>query len=129
MDEPLKVIVYSPPPGDAARPLLRACDQILPPGTLDLVASIDELMARFQQRHDEVIAAVLIPQDRQRLLLIEALRQHLADTRLILVLPDRDELTLAAAHRLRPRFLTYANADPGEAASVLKKLLGVARGS
>jgi len=129
MGDSAKIVVYAPPPGETGAPLLRACEQVLPPGTLDLVVSIDELVARFQQPHDEVIAAVLIPQDRQRLLLIEALRQHLGDTRLILVLPDTDELTLAAAHRLRPRFLTYANADLREAAAVLKKMLGAARGS
>lgn len=126
MGDSPKVIVFSPQPGDAALPILGACEGMLPPGTLEIVGSIDDLVARFHRPHDDVVAAVLLPQDRQRILLIEALRRHFDDTRLILVLPDKDELTLAAAHRLRPRFLTYANADPGEVAAVLMKMLRTA---
>jgi DNA-binding NarL/FixJ family response regulator len=123
MESSPKVIVYLPTPGGATEALLQVCEEHFPFNTVETVRSLDELVTRFQQPHDDIFAAVLMPPDRKGLLLIDALREHFGDTRLILVLPDRDDLTLTTAHRLRPRFLTYANADLREVGAVLKKML------
>jgi len=54
------------------------------------------------------------------------LSDWLWDTRIILILPDRDRETITNGLKLRPRFFTYADEDFGEVAAVLAKMLGVA---
>jgi hypothetical protein len=43
--------------------------------------------------------------------------------RLVLVLPDEEDETIALAHGLRPRFVTYADGDYSELREVLQKML------
>ena len=46
------------------------------------------------------------------------------DIRIILILPDRERETISNAHKLRPRFLAYADSDFESVKVVLKKMLG-----
>jgi hypothetical protein len=44
------------------------------------------------------------------------------DVRIILVLPDTEEQTIAMAHRLRPRFLTYIDSNIAALGTVVSKM-------
>jgi hypothetical protein len=117
------IIVYSPAFEGMDDPLLSAVNETLPAGPIETFRSLDELVKRFQQPHDNILAAVLMPAGRRELLLIDSIREKFGSTRLILVLPDREDVTLKAAHKLRPRFVTYANADLREVGAVLRKMV------
>ncbi|NVM57217.1 MAG: hypothetical protein HWN51_03755 [Desulfobacterales bacterium] len=67
--------------------------------------------------------AVLLAASREELSDILSIRDLLTDIRVILVLPDRDDDTIAKGHTLRPRFFTYADSDFVEIAAVLSKML------
>lgn len=54
-----------------------------------------------------------------KLFLIRALS---SDVRIILVLPDTEEETIAMAHRSRPRYLTYINSNFLGLATVVSKM-------
>lgn len=58
--------------------------------------------------------------DLQALLSIKELLQ---DVYVLLILPDRLERTISKGHLLRPRFLTYADANLGEVGLVLEKMI------
>jgi hypothetical protein len=55
-----------------------------------------------------------------RLLEVESLLKSIP---LILILPNQKKNTIALAHRLLPRFLTFSDDDPGRVAAVLKKMI------
>ena len=71
----------------------------------------DELTHRLLQPTQDIRAAVLLACDHQHLGLLLSLRDMLSNCRTILVLPDRDPFTVAQGHTLRPRLLTYMDAD------------------
>ena len=71
----------------------------------------DELTQRLLQPTQDIRAAVLLACDHQHLGLLLSLRDMLSNCRTILVLPDRDPSTVAQGHTLRPRLLTYMDAD------------------
>ena len=45
------------------------------------------------------------------------------NTRIILIAPDREKGTIAIAHRLRPRLLTYIDSDFADVFTVLTKII------
>ena len=51
-----------------------------------------------------------------------AMKNVLLSTRIILVLPDRDTKTIASAHKLFPRFISYCENDFSEVCAVLEKI-------
>ena len=54
---------------------------------------------------------------------LSAMRPLLADMSLVLVLPDRNADIIAWAHKLRPRFITYADDGLEQAGAVMEKML------
>ena len=51
-----------------------------------------------------------------------AIREELAEQRLILVLPDELQGMVSIAHQLYPRFIAYAGDGPGPVADVIAKM-------
>ena len=51
-----------------------------------------------------------------------SMKNVLLSTRIILVLPDRDTKTIASAHKLFPRFISYCENDFSEIGAVLEKI-------
>jgi hypothetical protein len=58
------------------------------------------------------------------LLDILTLQHLLRDVRIILILPDDDDDTLAKGHALRPRFLSYREEGFADIADVLSRMIG-----
>lgn len=52
-----------------------------------------------------------------------SLKELLSGHRIILILPDNLQETVALGHSLRPRFITYQDSDFLEMASVLSKMM------
>ena len=51
-----------------------------------------------------------------------SMKKVLLSTKIILVLPDRDRETIASAHKLFPRFISYCENDFSEVVAVLEKI-------
>lgn len=54
---------------------------------------------------------------------IAALQNLLMDHKIVLILPDAKPETIELAHTVRPRFITYADSDFLDMASVLRRML------
>jgi hypothetical protein len=68
------------------------------------------------------MTAVILNVSKQTLITLLPIKDLLEDTNLILILAERDEETVALGHRLRPRFITYADSDFLDVASVVMKM-------
>lgn len=66
---------------------------------------------------------ILIPRDRQELEGLLKMKELLQDFRLILILPDDDEETVARGHLLMPRFVSFINSDMDEVIRVLGRMI------
>jgi hypothetical protein len=95
-------------PGQRVTELLKS---VIPREQLLICQTIGELTNRLLQPTQGVRAAVLLAHDLDQLHAFLTLRSLLEDTRIILILPDRDATTVAQGHTLRPRLLTYMDVD------------------
>lgn len=87
--------------------------------------TVENLAASLAHRPRKTGVAILLIGSRQELERIVSLKEFFRDIRVILILPDRDEQTVATGLNLRPRFFTDIDADFSEISAVLFKMLGV----
>ena len=69
---------------------------------------------------------MILAATKQDLLAVVPLREMLLGFRVIMVLPDSDDLTLAMGWGMWPRFVSYADGDFQDVAGVLNKIVGTA---
>jgi hypothetical protein len=121
----MQVVCYltdSEGPGQRLKALLEAA---LPRDRVLLCQTLEELTRCLLQPAQGLSAAVLLAHDRGQLNELLTLRNLLRDIRVILILPDRENSTVAQGHTLRPRLLTYADADfTPVVGAVLQKING-----
>ena len=120
----MDLVLYSPVNGSAEERLQRVIESVLPAWGGPVCRSIDDLSGRLlQPKNDLTITCVLAAkkEDIENLLPMSNLFRN---TRIILIVPDWDKETLAAAHLLRPRLLTHSDSDFAEVYTVLTKMMG-----
>jgi hypothetical protein len=120
----MSVLLFLPVKGAVAHQLQSAIDRLSPVLEPFVCHSIQELRHRLLCRTECGTIAVLLTPSRTVLSDVVELEEMLSSTRVILVLPDNQRSTVAEAHRLRPRFLTYVDSNFNEIADVLRKMLG-----
>lgn len=84
--------------------------------------SLEALRMKLRQpcTYDDVL--LIYPSDRRGLAELVRLRELLAPMRIVLVLPDREEATVAMGHLLRPRMISYSDSDFLDVAAVLVRM-------
>jgi hypothetical protein len=95
----------------------------VPDGALKIHRSIGDFSHKLRQPKDDMTIAVLLLARPEDLLDVLAIRHLFGGIRLILVLPDTEEDTIAMAHRLRPRYLTYIDGNFLGLSSVVNKMV------
>jgi len=86
-------------------------------------SDLDSLRRRLCRPRNGLTIAVLVAATGEELWDLLAMRDLLADLRLILVLPDRSRETIKAGHRMAPRFLSYIDSGFEEVEAVLEQML------
>ncbi|MFZ7110713.1 MAG: hypothetical protein ACOWYE_03435 [Desulfatiglandales bacterium] len=89
----------------------------------EVFADMKHLTERLRRPSGLLTIAVLYAprtKDLEALLTIKELIQEVYG---VLILPDRKENTISKGHLLRPRFLTYMDADQGDVGLVLTKMI------
>lgn len=103
--------------------LQKAIEQALGGGPLEVHPGLDSLLRRVRQSSYGQVIVVLLAGTRHHLARLIALRDQLKETRIILILPDRTDETIARGHTLYPRFLSYLDSNFDDVSAVLRKLL------
>jgi len=120
----MNLILYEPVMGKNGNELYKTIENIdQQESGLEIHRTIDSLSRRLRQPIEGQTVAVLFAASKEDLSNIVSIKDLLLTIRIILILPDREENTIAAGHCLRPRFLTYADSDFGEVADVLNKMI------
>lgn len=119
----MNLIFYGTETDEPGKRLQRVLEAVVPEKKREICRTIEGLCQRLRRPVDDLDIAVLLAASREELSDILSIRDLLTDIRVILVLPDRADDTIAKGHTLRPRFFTYADSDFVEIAAVLSKML------
>jgi hypothetical protein len=119
----MKVLLYAREPAGAGNRLQNFLEIHVPGSRMEVYRTIEGLAERLKAPHEGDVVAVLQASSQEDLAGLFSIRHRLQDIKTILLAPDREEETIALAHQLRPRFLTYANNDLYNVAAVLEKIL------
>lgn len=118
----MNVIFYST--GGPGERLQRVIKDLVPKERLEIYDTFDGFSERLHHPMDDIPVAVILAASEDDLLSILSISHLLYDVRFILILPDREDATVAIGHSLRPRFLSYADGDFREVTAVLGKMIG-----
>ena len=102
--------------------LERVIETFVPEENLEIYRTLDDLSHRLRQPGDNIAISVLLTASHEDLLDLLLIRDLLADVRIIIVLPDSEDKTIAKGHSLRPRFISYADSDFMDVGAVLSKM-------
>jgi hypothetical protein len=116
------LLFYSTISEECAEKIEGLIAKAIPTERIEIHRSIESLAQKIRHPEEERMILLLALHRREDLEEILGLRTILENMRTILVLPDQKEETIAAAHQLRPRFLTVLNGDMEELAAVTKKM-------
>jgi hypothetical protein len=105
------------------RRLIRLLQEMFPDAHFESFEDAAELRARFFYPKDDFSAAVIVVSDQKELSAFLPIRDLISTTKILIVLPDYKKTTLASAHQLRPKFISYFDRDPSELILVLMKMI------
>lgn len=116
------VLLYASHWEEPAERLQRLIQSSFPVEGIEIYRTLSSFQHRLQNPPDLPFIIVLLAGEHHEVFDFRAIDHLLGGTRLILILPDQTEETLHTAHRLRPRYLTFADSDFSELAQVITKM-------
>lgn len=119
----MNVLFYSSSLTGIGKRFLRIVFSHVPQNQIEICHSITTLEERLHQPLGGMTIAVLHIRSREELEALITRRNLLEDFRIIMILPDNDEVTTAMGHILRPRFVVYSDSDLPDASVILGKML------
>jgi hypothetical protein len=96
---------------------------VLPKQDTGIHGSIESFSKALSKPWFESRIAVLYPATGDDLTALLSIRDLLEGTRIVLILPDRNEETVKKGLKLYPRFYSYADGDFSVVAAVLDKMI------
>lgn len=120
----MKVLLYFPDMTGVTHQFQKLIEACIPEENLEVCHTIDRLSQRFRQPYFDLGVAVLVATNHEELMDIFSIRDLLKDLQIILVIPDQKQETVALAHQLRPRLLSYMNGDLSMVPKVLTRMFG-----
>jgi hypothetical protein len=123
----MRVLLYAQADVESSDSLEKLVKIAFPEGKIEIFRSIEGLSRRLRDPLDNRAVAILRPNSREDLSSIHSIQHLLRDIQIVLLAPDSSPETMAMAHQLRPRFLTYINSDFEELSAVLRKMQRIPR--
>jgi hypothetical protein len=121
--ETVDLVFYSPTNGSSEERLQRVIESVTPAWEGTVCRTIEDLSERLLQPKNDLAIALLLAEKREDIEGLLPVSNLFRNTRIILIAPDRNKETIAAAHRLRPRLLTYSDSDFADVFTVLAKII------
>jgi len=118
------IILYSKTKNGTGARLQEAVEASLPRANVETFHTISQLSDRLHKPALNFPIVVLLAVNREDLESIVVIQDLLFDFRIVLVLPDKDDDTLALGHTLRPRFVSYQDSSFQDVGAVLSKMIG-----
>lgn len=118
----MNVFFLSKSQNDTKKRLQRVLWFMLPKKNIINIRTAKELEANLRKSSPETTVAVILYVSKEKLAELIPIKELFEEMNIILILDKKDNETIALGHRLRPRFITYADSDFLDVASVLIKM-------
>ncbi len=119
----MKAFLYSSDIEGKGKEILEIMEELFLTDQLEVVRSVNGLSQKLREPWEKKPIAVILACRKDELIDLVSMREQLHPIRLILVLNDAEEGTIALAHRLHPNYLTYVHNDLQELKAVLQRML------
>lgn len=119
----MSVLMYGEWTSGAGKRLHRMVRTFVPKSKIESFGTLDSFSHKLREPKNDHDIAVILANNKEELRELVHMDDFLGDLRIILILPDRDNNTIAQGHTLRPRFLTYMDSDFLDVAAVLSNML------
>jgi hypothetical protein len=120
----MKVVLYANEGNEpASKRLQNVIETCVPANSLEVFGSSRDFAKRIYQIPRKIDVAVLFAQNHDQLFELISLKDFLNDVRIILILPDREHLTVKRGHTLFPKYTSYIDSNATDVASVLNKMI------
>jgi hypothetical protein len=120
----MSILVYASPAGSQVRSVNAAAKAAASEQNgVELFGTADRFALRLREADWEADILVLAPENGGELAVLAAIPELAVRSRNVVVLPDRSPETVAAGHRLQPRYLTFAPVSGDELVLVLERML------
>jgi hypothetical protein len=120
----MKVVLYANEKNESASKRLQTViENCIPSNCLEVFGSSRDFARRIYQIPRKIDVAVLFAQNQDQLFELISLKEFLSDVRIILILPDREHLTVRRGHTLFPKYTSYIDSNATDVASVLNKMI------
>ena len=117
----MRILTYAKHQGEA---VLELVERIVPEKHIEVCQTIEHLSDSLRRPAEKKEMLVLLaPATRQELQEIVSIQPLLENYPIIVIAPDQEGETVAMAHLLRPRFLTYSGEDPWALVAVMRKIM------
>lgn len=117
------ILVYAKAKNGIVTKLQEAVESILPIANVETFRSVTRLSERLHKPALNFPIVVLLAMNKEDLENILAIQDILLDSRVVLILPDKKEDTMALGHSLRPRFVSYRDSSFKDVGAVLGKMV------
>jgi hypothetical protein len=118
----MKLLLYTTASQGVAKRAKTVLGPLVPEGNVEIYRTINALSRRLRQPKADLTIVVLLLASREDVLDLLAIRHLFRNVRIILVVPDLEDETIALAHRLRPRFLSYIDGNFLGLATVVNRM-------
>ena len=105
---------------------MRALEKLAPGVNVKVCRDADGLRRRLLPGRHSPLVVVILAVTKQDLLNVMPFRDLLLGFRVVVILPDSDDVTVAMGWGLWPRFVSYADGDFRDVTGVLEKIVGTA---
>jgi hypothetical protein len=122
----MEVILYAP--GSEQSGIRERIGSLIPQRRVRMYRTLEGLSERLHRPIGPETILIIDARSQENLSEVSSLHRLLRGVRTVIVVPDQEPTTVALAHQLRPRFLTYANSNFDDLAAVLQKMIESDRG-
>jgi hypothetical protein len=116
------LIIYIPKDDESGRRLQEIVARLVWKDTIEIYYALSRLFFRLRHADGNEDMALLLTSSRKDLEALVGAKNLLSGLRIVLILPDSEEATIAQGHLLRPRFISTQGQDFSDLSLVLQKM-------
>ena len=121
----IEILIYAKRKNKSFELLQKVIENVMPSNDIKRFNNIDTLCHQLNNstitKNNKTITVLLID-DLEELQDLIKMRDKLTETRIIMILPDRDPETIKSGHALFPRYLDFSDTSFTEVGEVLRKI-------
>jgi hypothetical protein len=119
----MSILCFASPKDRICKAIIQALENQIPDEGVDFCTTAGNLALKLADDQNDEKAAILLPEDEEKLIDIYSIKKLFNTIPVVLVLPSRDRFVEAMGFRLKPRMICHRDAGVMETIDILKDIL------